>query len=114
ARGEDHPLREGVAVEYHSRHWGERLMPLRAWRTPDWKYVEAIGGDDELYDLREDPAETRNLAEEPEHAGQKARLRDGLYAWTRDSGDPWPEVVQPDNHVELPEGPWQKLADGQT
>ena len=89
-------------------------MPLRAWRTPDWKYVEAIGGDDELYDLREDPAETRNLAEEPEHAGQKARLRDGLYAWTRDSGDPWPEVVQPDNHVELPEGPWQKLADGQT
>ena len=43
---------------------------------------------------------------------EKARLREALTAWMRESGDTWPEVTRPDHHVELPEGPWQRLAEG--
>ncbi|WP_135854096.1 sulfatase-like hydrolase/transferase [Halorussus salinus] len=48
---------------------------LRAVRTPDWKYVEASDGTEELYDLREDPAETRNLVGERPAVADRLRER---------------------------------------
>ena len=108
--GAANPTYTGLPMEYHSVKWGDAGWPLRAWRTQDWKYVEAPGGDDELYHLSEDPGETLNLAADPEYAAVEQRLRKALYAWTRDSGDPWPEVPLPERPLEAPCGRWDELA----
>lgn len=42
---------------------------------------------EELYDMVNDPAETRNLALEPQHAGRLKMLRDELDAWMKGNGD---------------------------
>lgn len=42
----------------------------------------------ELYDLQSDPWEFRNLAENPERAGELARLREALRAWREETDDP--------------------------
>jgi N-sulfoglucosamine sulfohydrolase len=42
---------------------------------------------EELYDLRVDPYEQRNLAFEPAHAGQLEELRDRLERWMREQND---------------------------
>jgi len=43
---------------------------------------------EELYDLRADPHETVNLADDPEHAERLAARRQNLYDWMRRTGDP--------------------------
>jgi choline-sulfatase len=64
---------------------GEPLRPVSpaeerlGLRTPEWKFIRS-GRTEELYDLRADPAETRNLAgQRPDVA---ARLRSRLQRWT--------------------------------
>jgi N-sulfoglucosamine sulfohydrolase len=42
-----------------------------------------------LYDLEDDPLETRDLAADPAHAGRLARMRAEVEAWQRDTRDPW-------------------------
>ena len=43
----------------------------------------------ELYDLKNDPYEFKNLADEPEHSGQLKRLKSLLMHWQKDSADPF-------------------------
>ncbi|HVX46627.1 MAG TPA: sulfatase-like hydrolase/transferase [Mycobacteriales bacterium] len=63
--------------------------PVRMIRTRDWKYVRRWpSGPDELYDLRNDPGETRNLVAEPSHAGRVADLRAELDGWFAQYADP--------------------------
>ena len=59
---------------------GARLQQML--RVGRHKYVR-YGADDELlFDLAEDPGETRNLAADPEHASTRARFRAELAAMT--------------------------------
>ena len=44
---------------------------------------------EELYDLRSDPDETRNLAGDADHAVLLAKLRSELEDWQRATDDPW-------------------------
>lgn len=43
---------------------------------------------EELYDLRADPQQVRNVADQPQHAAAKAQLRRMLDQWMRTTGDP--------------------------
>jgi choline-sulfatase len=93
--GKDQPLRDGVPFEFHSVTWGGHLTPLRGWRTEAWKYVEGRAGAEELYDLRADPDEMRNLIEDPSAAAARETMREDLHRWLLQTGDRWPEVALP-------------------
>jgi choline-sulfatase len=67
---------ESVVLD-HLEHAGSML------RTREWKYNLYLDGHDELYDLRRDPAEERNLAPDPAHAAVRAALRADAAAWWR-------------------------------
>ncbi|MCG8652111.1 MAG: sulfatase-like hydrolase/transferase [Pirellulales bacterium] len=61
-RGQKVPWDNDLYVEYSMHHGAKTAM--RGWRTRDWKYIEdfANPGRIELYDLKNDPRETVNLA----------------------------------------------------
>ena len=62
---------------------------VRAIRTLRWKYIERFRQEpNELYDLRADSQERRNLADRPEHAEVKAKLRDQLHLYFNRYADP--------------------------
>lgn len=80
-RGADGP-REEALVEYNDG--GARLgfdapARVRSLVTPDWRYT-VYGGQDwgELYDLRSDPQETRNLWGSAAHSHTRAHLSERL------------------------------------
>jgi arylsulfatase A-like enzyme len=54
------------------------IPPSEGVRSDGWKYVRWVDAEplvEELYDLRNDPAEDRNLAADPKHQRQLANLR---------------------------------------
>jgi choline-sulfatase len=96
--GRDAPVHDGVALEYYAHTTRHAPTPLRGWVTEDWKYVEDQQGPAELYDLRRDPGETRNLVGGGGGAEAEAALASAqaaLRAWLARSEDPWPEVRTP-------------------
>ncbi len=56
-------------------------------RTKTHKYVRRLYERDELYDLRADPGELRNLIDEPDYAPALAQLRDRLLTWYQETCD---------------------------
>ncbi len=77
-----HPKwREDFLYEYFIDAEFPKAVPLiKSVRTTRWKYISypEINDTEELYDLRNDPYEMRNLAQDPKHSGvlkdMKARL----------------------------------------
>jgi len=75
-KGEQIDWREEFFYEHHYRH--ERIPPTEAVRTGRWKYIRYVETQplyEELYDLREDPAETKNLANLPDYRPQLLKMR---------------------------------------
>jgi arylsulfatase A-like enzyme len=83
--GEDREPRTEVISTYNGQQFG--LFSQRMLRTNEWKYVWNGTDVDELYDLREDPAEVRNLIHDPRHHDLVAALRARLYQAMRADGD---------------------------
>lgn len=60
----------------------ERIPSSQAVVRRDWKYVEwPEYGDQQLFDLRADPDEVRNLAADPAHRRDRTRLAEALSRW---------------------------------
>jgi arylsulfatase A-like enzyme len=63
---------------------------LRLIRSVEWKYILHENGEEELYNLAEDPAETKNLASHPPAAATRATLAGRLQMHLEDTNDPFP------------------------
>jgi len=87
-RGQMLKWRDALFGSYDMHHGAEAHM--RMIRTDSWKlirhYEKGVG--DELYDLRNDPGELRNLAAEERSKTILGELKDRLTAWQRRTNDP--------------------------
>ncbi len=57
-------------------------------RGGGWKHIRYAQGDEYLYHLADDPAETRNLADDPQYRHQRNELGAEMDAWLERTG--WP------------------------
>lgn len=85
-RGEQVDWRDAVVTEFLGL--GNVATCMKTLRCGDLKYGYNLTYGDELYDLRTDPYEMRNLIDDPKHADDIERLRLKLDAWMAETGDP--------------------------
>lgn len=80
-------LTGGAAGEEQAVFW--EYITTRVIQTRQWKYVRRfLDAPDELYDLANDPGETRNLAADPQRAEVVAQLGAQLTAFFERYADP--------------------------
>ncbi|WP_254525289.1 sulfatase-like hydrolase/transferase [Natrinema caseinilyticum] len=79
-------LGPSVFGQYHGDEFG--LYSQRMVRTERFKYVYNGPDIDELYDLKADPAELRNLIDRPEYADKREEMRKELIDWMDKTDDP--------------------------
>ncbi len=83
-------VREAFLIEHFSDNVFPRVaqMGYRAVRTDRWKFIHYtdLADMDELYDLRADPYEMKNLITDPSAAGDLQRMRDELARRWRATG----------------------------
>jgi N-acetylglucosamine-6-sulfatase len=87
-RGARDGWRESFLAEYFLEKVAPRAPSWQAVRTTGWKYIRYIEleGMDELYDLRSDPRETRNLIGDPAARQDLTRMREELERLLRAAG----------------------------
>jgi arylsulfatase A-like enzyme len=71
--------------------------------------------EEELYDLREDPHERENVAQDPSYAEAVSSLRDEVDRWMRETGDRLLEGEWPPSDVQeerVWKSPWIPRHDG--
>ncbi|HLJ17023.1 MAG TPA: choline-sulfatase [Bryobacteraceae bacterium] len=69
----------GDGREVISEYLGEgSLEPMRMLRQKQYKYIIVNGYPPQLYDLKEDPEETRNVAGQPAYASAEKALRERI------------------------------------
>jgi arylsulfatase A-like enzyme/sugar phosphate isomerase/epimerase len=85
--------RDAFLYEYNFEKQFPYTPNVRAVRTADWKFIRYPHGDGspdrftaELYDLRQDPLEMRNLISSPQQAAQRAKLERTLEALSQQAG----------------------------
>ncbi len=72
----------------HIRHVSEDVSGHFMVRGEGWKYVRHHEGEEQLFDLDNDPGETCNLAAEPQYENRKKQLRRRLETWLVETGLP--------------------------
>ncbi|HUP65152.1 MAG TPA: sulfatase [Thermoanaerobaculia bacterium] len=88
-RGRKVPWRDAFLYEYYEYPAGHCVRKNRGIRTDRWKLIHFFEQPEEweLYDLRNDPDETRNLASSTAHAATMAMLRQRMEALREELGD---------------------------
>lgn len=85
------PWRDRLLYEYFRADRGPGVPTMLGVRTERWKYVhypELPDDIDELYDLKTDPLELRNLFADPEYAVTLGELQGALQQQLADTGYP--------------------------
>ncbi|MGH7169166.1 MAG: sulfatase family protein [Gemmataceae bacterium] len=87
-RGRKNEWRNTVFGQYDLHNGG--LAYMRMIRTSQWKLIRHhhANGLDELYNLEDDPGETRNLYGRAKHAAVRDQLQQRLSAWQKSIDDP--------------------------
>ena len=77
----------GLFAEYSTHH--QTRTEMRMYRTPRWKLVRDFLNPerDELYDLRKDPAEAKNLIRGRKHAAKIRELHSKILENMRQTSD---------------------------
>ncbi len=79
--------REFVIGQYYSKQrW---VNPIRMIRTPEFKFNRYIRHGEELYDLKNDPHELKNLAVDGKYADLKMDMSRALDRWIKENKDPF-------------------------
>jgi arylsulfatase A-like enzyme len=86
-RGKAKQIREDFYAEYVEEAQFQRIPTWHAVRTREWKYVEYKGHPEwtELYHLKADPYETKNLAGEASAAKMRTKLAARLVALEKET-----------------------------
>ncbi len=79
------PSREFIITEYYAKQ--EWVTPIRSIRTRNWKYNLYNKWGEELYNLKSDPAEIHNLADNEAYKEKKNELHKKLQEWMKASDD---------------------------
>ena len=87
-RGEKIPWRQNLLYEYYWEYAFPQTPTTHALRSEQYKYINYYGLWDinELYDLRNDPLETRNLINDPRHRETVNRMREQLFGVMEKTG----------------------------
>lgn len=86
----------GLEASKASLQWREAEGRRKMVRTRAWKYVtDPMFDVDELYDLRADPGELRNVAADPQHRETIADLQRRLLDWSILTEDAHPVSLPP-------------------
>ena len=73
-------------IEYESQN--NQQFPARAVLAGQFKLVDYLQSTDQFFDLKRDPKEERNLADEPAYAGIVKVMRARLDTWRKRTKDP--------------------------
>jgi N-acetylglucosamine-6-sulfatase len=91
--GQSVPRRTAFLYEYNFEKQFPYTPNVRAIRTEDWKFIRYPHGDGtpdrftpELYDLRHDPLEMRNLAADPAWSKKRTELERQLEDFSKAAG----------------------------
>jgi N-acetylglucosamine-6-sulfatase len=106
--------RNSFLIEYYSDRVFPRVLQMgyRAVRNGRWKYIHylELEGMDELYDLRTDPYELKNLIHEARAAKARGRMRQEMERLLRDN----PNRKTAAKIKEMEEHKWQDLRNSRT
>jgi N-acetylglucosamine-6-sulfatase len=80
--------RDGVLYEYYWERNFPHTPTVHALRTEEWKYIRVQGlwDLDELYNLKNDPLETKNLIRDPKHRQVAAKMNTQLFQMLQQTG----------------------------
>ena len=107
--GKDEPTFDEVAKTTFVTLPDDDAGPTKAWfvgarKSPEWsaQFEKFYGRRPifELYDLRKDPDEMNNLAEDPAYAAVRKEMTDRLFTILRETGDP--RMVEDGKYFETP------------
>jgi N-acetylglucosamine-6-sulfatase len=86
-QGRDTDWRDMIFYEYYWEAAFPQTPTTYGVRTDRYKFIHyhGIWDTDELYDLKTDPDERRNLIDEPEHQDRIKQLRNRMYTWLEET-----------------------------
>jgi arylsulfatase A-like enzyme len=87
-RGDSAQWRDKIFYEYYWEYDFPMTPTVFGVRTDRYKYIRyhGIWDANELYDLQEDPAESKNLINDPQHAERARQMAGELFDWMEQTG----------------------------